>query len=222
VGITLSEKQAALARERIAAAGLTGTCRVELRDYRTLGRDAPFDKAASIGMVEHVGSRKLPAYFAAVLRALRPGGLFLNHGIVTIAGARPKSVLTRVMDRVWRRNEFIERYVFPDGVLVPSAAVVESAERAGFELRDVESLREHYTRTLRHWIRRLEQQHDRAVELVGEFTYRVWRLYMSGSAYAFNTGRIGVIQTLLARQCPGGMVSLPRTRGDLYDERGRD
>jgi len=222
VGITLSEKQAALARERIAAAGLTGTCRVELRDYRTLGRDAPFDKAASIGMVEHVGSRKLPAYFAAVLRALRPGGLFLNHGIVTIGGARPKSVLTRIMDRVWRRNEFIERYVFPDGVLVPSAAVVESAESAGFELRDVESLREHYTRTLRHWIRRLEQQHDRAVELVGEFTYRVWRLYMSGSAYAFDTGRIGIIQTLLAKQGPGGTVSLPRTRRDLYDERGRD
>ena len=222
VGITLSEKQAALARERIAAAGLTGTCRVELRDYRTLGRDAPFDKAASIGMVEHVGSRKLPAYFAAVLRALRPGGLFLNHGIVTIAGARPKSVLTRVMDRVWRRNEFIERYVFPDGVLVPSAAVVGSAESAGFELRDVESLREHYTRTLRHWIRRLEERHERAAELVSEFTYRVWRLYMSGSAYAFDTGRIGIIQTLLAKQGPGGTVSLPRTRRDLYDERGRD
>ena len=90
------------------------------------------------------------------------------------------------------------------------------------ELRDVESLREHYTRTLRHWIRRLERHHERAVELVGEFTYRVWRLYMSGSAYAFDAGRIGIIQTLLAKQGPGGAVSLPHTRRDLYDERGRD
>ena len=222
VGITLSERQAAFARERIVAAGLSDRCRVELRDYRTLVDDAPFDKAASIGMVEHVGSRKLRHYFAAVLRALKPGGLFLNHGIVTIGGARPKAVATRVMDRVWRRNAFIERYVFPDGVLVPAASVIASAEHAGFELRDVESLREHYTQTLRHWVHRLEAQHERAVTFVGEFTYRVWRLYMSGSAYAFDTGRIGVIQTLLAKQGPAGAVSLPRTRRDLYDERGRD
>jgi cyclopropane-fatty-acyl-phospholipid synthase len=216
LGITLSDAQAELARERIAAAGLSDSCRVELRDYRDLDTHEPFDKIASVGMVEHVGQKRLDEYFAAAFAALRPGGLFLNHGIVSIAGSRPTSVANRAAGRLWQRGAFIDRYVFPDGELVPSASVIASAERNGFELRDVESLREHYMLTLRHWTRRLESRQRDAIALVGEPTYRVWRLYMSASAYGFRTGRIGIIQSLLAKPHADGRVELPRTREDLY------
>ena len=216
LGITLSESQAELARERIAAAGLSDRVSVELRDYRRLEAQPQFDKIASVGMIEHVGLANLEEYFASAHRALRPGGLFLNHGIVSIDASRPRSATSRLAARLWQRGEFIDRYVFPDGELVPSAAVIASAERSGFELRDVESLREHYMLTLRHWVKRLESHHEEAVALVGEPTYRVWRLYMSASAYGFRTGRIGIIQSLLAKPHADGRVELPRTREDLY------
>ena len=218
LGITLSDVQAETARERIAAAGLGDRCQVELRDYRQLAAEPRFDKVASVGMVEHVGARRLDAYFTAAWAALRPGGLFLNHGIVSISGSRPESRWSRVAGRVWKRGEFIDRYVFPDGEIVPAATVIASAERSGFELRDVESLREHYVSTLSHWIRRLESHRAEAIALVGEPTYRVWRLYMSASAYGFRTGRIGIIQSLLAKPGSDGRVELPRTREDLYRE----
>ena len=216
LGITLSDAQAELARERIAAAGLSDRCRVELRDYRQLPREGQFDKISSGGMVEHVGARRLDEYFASAFGALRPGGLFLNHGIVSIAGSRPESRRTRIAARLWKRGEFIDRYVFPDGELLPSATMIASAERNGFELRDVESLREHYVLTLRHWVHRLEAHHDEAVALVGEPTYRVWRLYMAASAFGFRTGRIGIIQSLLAKPNGDGRVEVPRTREDIY------
>jgi cyclopropane-fatty-acyl-phospholipid synthase len=192
---------------------------VEIRDYRELGREAPFDKIASVGMVEHVGPRRLDEYFGAAYNALRPGGLFLNHGIVSVEEARPTHLRDRLTARVWRRGAFIDRYVFPDGELPPSGMVVASAERMGFELRDVESLREHYALTLHHWIRRLEARRSEAIALVGEPTYRVWRLYMAASAESFRIGRINVIQSLLAKPHPDGSVELPRTRADLYQDR---
>ena len=218
LGITLSEAQAELARERIAASGLSDRCRVELRDYRQLPRDAQFDKIASVGMIEHVGRKQVDVYFRSAFGALRPGGLFLNHGIVSIEASRRRPSLgARAASTLWRRGQFIDRYVFPDGELLPSATVIASAEHSGFELRDVESLREHYTLTLRHWIRRLESRRQEAIALVGEPTYRVWRLYMSASAYGFRSGRIGIIQSLLAKPRAGGKVDLPRTREDLYE-----
>jgi cyclopropane-fatty-acyl-phospholipid synthase len=216
LGITLSEAQAELARERIAAAGLSDRCRVELKDYRQLAREPQFDKIASVGMVEHVGEKRLDEYFAAAFAALRPGGVFLNHGIVSIDGSRAPSLTQRAAARLWKRGEFIDRYVFPDGELLPSGSVIASAERSGFELRDVESLREHYVQTLGHWIRRLETRRAEAIALVGEPTYRVWRLYLSASAYGFRSGRIGIIQSLLAKPRRDGRVELPRTRDDVY------
>lgn len=216
LGITLSDAQAELARSRIAAAGLGDRCRVELRDYRALGEEPPFDKISSVGMVEHVGDARLDEYFACAHAALRPGGLFLNHGIVSIDASRPEPLKARVAARVWHRGEFIDRYVFPDGELLPAGRVVASAERSGFELRDVESLREHYVTTLRHWVRRLEAKRDEAIALVGDATYRVWRLYMSASAYGFRMGRIGIIQSLLAKPHRDGRVEIPRTRADIY------
>jgi cyclopropane-fatty-acyl-phospholipid synthase len=140
--------------------------------------------------------------------------LFLNHGIVTLSSPpAPLRVLERSLSR---RTSFIQRYVFPDGELVPPADVLRLAEAAGFETRDLESLREHYALTLRRWVGRLEQHHDEATRIAGEKTYRIWRLYMSGSARAFATGRIGVIQTLFSKNDETGLSWLPLTRGDVY------
>jgi cyclopropane-fatty-acyl-phospholipid synthase len=215
-GITLSEPQAQLARERIAAAGLEDRCRIEVRDYRELADDARFDKIASIGMVEHVGRSQLGTYFGTAYRLLEPGGLFLNHGIVELPGPRKRALRDLPVNLVWRPRSFLDTYVFPDGELLPFAEVIGEAEHAGFETRDVESLREHYTMTLRHWVRRLEARHDEAAALVGERTYRVWRLYMAGSARAFATASLNIVQTLLGKPLADGSSRVPLTRTDVY------
>jgi cyclopropane-fatty-acyl-phospholipid synthase len=215
VGITLSEQQRTLATERIADAGLTDRCHVELRDYRDAFRLGPFDKIASVGMVEHVGVERLGGYFSSIARALAPGGLFLNHGIVRVVGQREPGWRKRLERRLWRRDAFIEKYVFPDGRLGPYFALVAAAEDAGFETRDVESLREHYVLTLRHWLDRLERCRREAIENVGDATYRVWRLYMTASMHGFATARLNVLQTLLAKP-ENGRANVPLTREDLY------
>ena len=222
LGITLSEAQAALARERVAAAGLADRCRIEIRDYRQLPADERYDRIASVGMVEHVGVPKLPAYFAALHDALAPGGLLLNHGIVSVDRARPQSWRQRVAGRLWKRDAFIDQYVFPDATLGPLAAVIAAAEGAGFETRDVESLREHYAMTLRAWLSRLARRAERAIALTDERTYRTWRLYMTASAHAFASGSINVVQTLLARPTADGRAGLPLTREDLVVGRGAE
>jgi cyclopropane-fatty-acyl-phospholipid synthase len=198
-GITVSENQARFAQSAIAKEGLTGRARVELRDYRKLEDSQAFDRIASVGMVEHVGRARLDQYFAAVFRLLRPGGLFLNHGIVALDDARPRPLAGRIMDRLWKRASFIYQSVFPDGEILQLAEMVRSAEAACFETRHVETLREHYMITLRHWRGRLESAHTEAAALVGEGTYRLWRLYLAASARGFASGRLGVVQMLLAK-----------------------
>jgi cyclopropane-fatty-acyl-phospholipid synthase len=215
VGITLSDAQAGLANERIAAAGLAARCRIALRDYRDLdaltGGAGPFDKIASVGMVEHVGVDNLPVYFSSLHRALADGGLLLNHGIVSVHSARPLGVWERLEGMLWRRDEFIDQYVFPDGRLGPLHAVIAAAESCGFETRDVESLREHYVLTLREWLRRLMKNADKAAEIAGLRTLRTWRLYMAASTHGFASGSLNVVQTLLAKP-DRGRVPLPLTR----------
>jgi cyclopropane-fatty-acyl-phospholipid synthase len=215
-GITLSENQATLAKERIAQAGLSDKCRVAIRDYRTLTANDGYDKIASVGMIEHVGLSHLPVYFQSAFRALRPGGLFLNHGIVSLREARPRSVGERIFKKFWKADAFIDTYVFPDGKLTATHDVVSAAEASGFEVRDMESLREHYAMTLRHWVRSLEEKSRDAMALVGEHTFRVWRLYMAASANAFATAGINIIQTLLAKPDAHGHSNIPLTREDLY------
>ena len=215
-GITLSPNQADLANERIAEAGLADRCRVAIRDYRTLTAADNFDKIASVGMIEHVGLTHLPVYFESVYRALKPGGLFLNHGIVSLGEARPRSMNERLFRKFWRADAFIDTYVFPDGKLTATDDVIAAAEGVGFEVRDVESLREHYAMTLRHWVRSLEEKSGEAIELVGNHTFRVWRLYMSASANAFTKAAINIIQTLLAKPDAQGHSNIPLTRDDLY------
>lgn len=216
LGITLSEAQASLARERIAAAGLSGRCRVEIRDYRDLPKEGRFDKIASVGMVEHVGLDKLPEYFSSLYDALAPGGTFLNHGIVSVHAARPGGWRDRLEAWLWRRNAFMEQYVFPDARLVPLHEVLAAAEGAGFETRDVESLREHYAMTLRAWLARLKDNAVRAVAVTDKRTYRTWWLYMTGSAHSFATGAINVVQTVLSKPDSAGHSLLPLTREDIY------
>jgi len=212
-GITLSESQAALARERIAAAGLSDRCQVEIRDYRDLPTSW-FDKAASVGMAEHVGTANLSGYFTAVRRALKPGGLFLNHAITDVSGPGHRRGV--MGDR--GHESFIARHVFPDGELQTIHDTLAAAEDMGFEVCDVESLRRHYARTLRHWGERLEAHHDEALTLTDDVTYRVWRLYMAGAAYAFARGNLSIMQTLLASTTASGALSLPMTRQDLHTQ----
>lgn len=204
-GVTLSRQQAALASIRAREAGLLTDVNIELRDYRDLPETEPFDAIVSVGMAEHVGRTHLPDYFAKVRRLLKPGGVFLNHAIGE--GVHPRGD---------RGPSFIEEHVFPDSDIPPLPVVLTAAERSGFEVRDVENLREHYTRTLRQWVGRLEDNHERALRFVDEATYRVWRLYMAGSAHGFRIGQLAVYQTLLARPDAAGEVRLPLTRRDWY------
>lgn len=185
VGITLSAEQAAGARGRVEMAGLTDRIEIKEVDYRELRGE--FDAIASIGMVEHVGRKELPKYFRALRRVLAPGGQLLNHGIVT-------------RDRKVRRKTptFINTYVFPDGELTPMDRIAGAAEDAGFELRDVESLRASYALTLRHWVANLERNREAAIAASNEEVYRIWRLYMAGSAVAFERAAISVYQLLLS------------------------
>jgi cyclopropane-fatty-acyl-phospholipid synthase len=199
VGITISAPQAELARERIAEAGLADRIEIRLADYRDVG-DGPFDGISSIGMFEHVGLSHLDVYFTRLHGLLRPQGRLLNHGI-----ARPPRRRAPI-----RRNTFVGRYVFPDGELHEVGAVVSGVQKAGFEVRHTENLREHYAVTLRTWVRNLEAHWDEAVAEVGAPRARIWRLYMAGSALGFEAGRLQVHQVLAVRP-DNGRSGMPLT-----------
>jgi cyclopropane-fatty-acyl-phospholipid synthase len=205
LGVTLSQAQFDLATLRIREAGLADRCRVELMDYRNVRDDRGFDKIAAIGMLEHVGEAKLTDYFRKAWGLLRPGGVFLSHGIARNPNHQLPTGPT-----------FFDRYVFPDGELTPINKNLAFAEQVGFEVRDVESLREHYLLTLRHWVRRLEENADEARRLTDDVTYRIWRLYMAISAMGFRLGAVNLYQTLLLKPHAQGDSNLPLTRADWY------
>jgi cyclopropane-fatty-acyl-phospholipid synthase len=207
VGVTLSREQAAYAQKRIADAGLADLVEVRLSDYRDV-TDGPFDAISSIGMAEHVGEGQFHTYAATLFDMLRPGGRLLNHQIARRSG------------RNAGESAFIRAYVFPDGELSTIGTTVNALEGAGFEVRDVESLREHYALTLREWVRNLEAHWDECVALTSEGRARVWRLYMAGSAVAFEAGRIGINQVLAIKRHPNGASDMPRTRGEWLGQNG--
>ncbi|WP_432849018.1 class I SAM-dependent methyltransferase [Amycolatopsis sp. CA-161197] len=199
VGVTISEEQATYARKRVAEAGLTDRVEIRVQDYRDVS-DGPYDAISSIGMAEHVGAESYLEYARDLYSLLRPGGKLLNHQI----GRRP-----REDESEYQLDGFIDAYVFPDGELAPIGTTVTQLERAGFEVRDVEALREHYALTLRRWVANLEADWDRAARLAGAGRARVWRLYMAASALAFEGNRIGVNQVLAVRTPDEGSSGLP-------------
>ncbi len=210
-GITLSQNQFDFVQETIKRRGLEQKVSVELIDYRDLQGEAEYDKLVSVGMFEHVGLKNLPTYFATAYRLLKPGGLFLNHGITSDESGWKKTVAT----------EFINRYVFPDGQLETVSTAQRIMEDADFEINDVEGLRQHYALTLREWVNRLELHREEALKHVPESAYRIWRLYMVACAQQFEEGSTGIYQILASRRAPF-CNPLPLTRRDLYSNNTDD
>jgi cyclopropane-fatty-acyl-phospholipid synthase len=194
VGVTLSEQQAAWAREQADASGLADQVEIRVQDYRDV-HDGPFDAISSIGMFEHVGLSKLDEYFRDLYALLKPGGRLLNHGIASL----PRKHAHSWWPSSFSKRSFIGRYVFPDGELHEVGTVVSHVQVAGFEVRNVEGLREHYALTLRQWVRNLENNWDDAVAEVGVGRARVWRLYMAASAVLFESARIQIHQVLAVK-----------------------
>ncbi len=197
VGVTISHRQAQWARAAVERAGLSDRVEIRVQDYRDVG-DGPYDAISSIGMFEHVGAAKLDEYFTRLYALLRPQGRLLNHGIARHSGRA----------RMARRG-FMQRYVFPDGELHEVGSVVSRIQRAGFEARNVEGLREHYDRTLRHWVANLEASWDDAVRYAGAGRARVWRLYMAASACLFADAKIQIHQVLAVKPAADGTSGMP-------------
>ncbi|WP_114011498.1 class I SAM-dependent methyltransferase [Cohaesibacter intestini] len=206
-GITLSEAQLAHVREQIKARGLEDRVSVELKNYVDL--EGPFDKIASVGMMEHVGEDNLDTYCATINRLLVDKGLFLNHAISRKAKKGKKRFSSRPEQRA------LQKYIFPGGELIDLGRTIASLEQNKFEVMDVEGWREHYQRTTKLWLDRLEANRDRAVALAGEEVYRIWTAYLAGSSLAFLRGSARLYQVLVSKN-PKGPANLPPSRADLY------
>ncbi len=208
-GITLSSNQHDYAARQIRQLGLEKSCEVRLMDYRDMPEDKPFDKIASVGMFEHVGRKNLPQYFAKIYRLLEPGGLVLNHGI-TLNSPDQDELGSDI-------GEFIDDYVFPGGELVHVSRVIDEMSSQGLECWDIESLRPHYARTLWHWVERLEANHKAVLEIVDEKVFRIWHVYMAGSAHGFERGWMSIYQVLAGRPSADGTLAFPLTRDYIYE-----
>ncbi len=205
VGITLSKAQGERAHQRVQDAGLADRVEIRVQDYREVD-DGPYDAISSIGMFEHVGRARLAEYFTRLHRLLRPAGRLLNHGI-----SRPEPTRRTA----FASSSFIDRYVFPDGELHEVGSVVSSLHGTDFEVRHLESLREHYALTLRQWVANLEASWDEAVAEVGAPRARIWRLYMAASALNFESNR-NQIHQVLATRTEAGTSGMPlRARFEL-------
>jgi cyclopropane-fatty-acyl-phospholipid synthase len=208
VGITLSENQYNHGQQLVRELGLGDRVEIRLQDYRDVPEREPFDKISSIGMFEHVGKANLPVYFAKINRLLRPGGITLNHGITL-----------NLLDRLELGSgigQFVEDYVFPGGQLMHVSHVIAEMSRQGLEAWDVENLRPHYAKTLWHWGDRLEASREEAIRLVGEKRFRIWRIYLAGSAHGFDRGWMSLHQILAGKPVAGGALGFPLTRDFIY------
>ncbi len=184
VGVTLAERQAELARERVREAGVADRVEIRIADYREVAED-PFDAIVSIGMVEHVGEERIDLYAQRLASLLVPGGRLLNHGIAKLKDFDTPD-----------EGPFSERFVFPDGVPLPLSRIELALERAGFVTRHVEGLPDDYAETLRHWIERFDRNYERAVQLAGIERGRIWRLYLRAARMGFQTGWASIYQVL--------------------------
>ena len=207
-GVSLSEAQTALARERIKAEGLEDKITIHVKSYEHL--DEEFDKISSIGMFEHVGIANYDTYFSSVHRLLRPGGLYLHHAITRRMKRNKKT-----FGRKSAEHLALVKYIFPGGELDHLGMTIENLEGYGFEVHDVENLREHYGRTCRLWADRLHARFDEAIAEVGAPNARLWLLYLAGCALAFERGTVQINQTLASKR-KRGISAVPQTRADLY------
>ncbi|HEX3690715.1 MAG TPA: cyclopropane-fatty-acyl-phospholipid synthase family protein [Solirubrobacteraceae bacterium] len=187
LGVTLSEEQVKLGREKVEQAGVSDRVTLRLADYRELGGEM-FDAISSIGMVEHVGEERIDLYMGTLHGLLRPGGRLLNHGIAKLMDFDTKD-----------EGAFSERFVFPDGVPLPLSRIAQAMERTGLVVGHVEGLPEDYARTLTYWIESYEARYDEAVRLAGEERARVWKLYLRAARAGFTTGWASVYQVLASR-----------------------
>lgn len=210
VGVTLSHVQAQWAQRAVAEAGLQNRVRIVECDYRDFREPAGFDKACCVGMAEHVGVKNIPTLYGKIFELLKPGGAFA-HQCITL---RPGSPYPRWQSFAWK-------YVFPNGELPAVTTLLDDAAEAGFEIRDVESLREHYILTLEHWVRRLEANHDRALEWTDEVGFRIFRLYLAGATLGFHSGIYNLNHCLVIKP-DAGRSGLPLTRADWFAECGAE
>jgi cyclopropane-fatty-acyl-phospholipid synthase len=208
IGVTLSENQAALARERVAALGLQDQVEIRLQDYRDV--QGQFDRITSVGMFEHVGVDNLPAYFERINKLLAPNGVVMNHGITT----------TDIDSRSspYGGGEFIDKYVFPHGELAHLSTVIKTMQQGGLEVRDVENLRRHYARTCATWSENFEDNSEKIKTLTDQKHYRIWRLYLAGCAYAFEHDWISLYQ-IVCGKAGESMAQIPWSRRYMYEQK---
>ena len=206
LGVTLSENQAALARERVKAAGLDGRVEIRLQDYRDV--DGQFDRITSVGMFEHVGVQHLPEYFSRINALLAPGGVVMNHGITS----------TDVEGRAtpYGGGEFIDQYVFPQGELAHLGAVIKAMQAGGLEVRDVENLRRHYAKTCAAWTENFENHADEIARLTDGKRFRIWHVYLAGCAYAFAHDWISLYQ-IVCGKAGEDPAQIPWSRKYMYE-----
>lgn len=206
VGVTLSKNQHALATERVKAAGLEDRIDIRLQDYRDV-KDGPFDRITSVGMFEHVGINHLAEYFGHIRSLLKPGGWAMNHGITS----------TDAHDGETRHGggTFIDRYVFPQGELPHIGTVLRTMQEGGLEAFDIESLRRHYMRTTQLWSEAFEARSERIKPMVSEKTWRIWRIYLAGCAWAFEHDEVSIYQ-VICRAAGQPAQGLPWSRRWIY------
>jgi len=209
-GITLSQEQYNFASNKIQQLGLEDRITIEIRDYITL--DGQYDKISSIGMFEHIGLDNFPDYFNKVNSLLKPRGIFLNHGIARRAKSSKKK-----RKNITAEKQLLLKYIFPGSELAPIGFSLNSMEKHGFEIHDVEAWREHYALTCEHWCRRLSDNKDKAIKLVGLERYNLWIAYLAGVSFGFNAGSMLIFQTLATKRGKEkGLSGMPPTREDLY------
>ncbi|MDM7850878.1 SAM-dependent methyltransferase [Pseudochrobactrum kiredjianiae] len=207
-GVSLSEAQTKLARERIKALGLENKITIHIKSYTEL--DDKFDKISSIGMFEHVGIENYDQYFSTVNRLLRPGGLYMHHAITRRMKKNQKAFKRKSAEHL-----ALVKYIFPGGELDHLGMTVENLEGHGFEVHDVENLREHYGRTCQLWHEKLYANFDKAAAEIGYAKARLWILYLAGCSLAFKRGTVQINQTLASKRSRS-LVAVPQTRADIY------
>ena len=209
-GITLSEEQLALTKQKIERLGLQGKVTAELKDYAYV--EGPFDKISSIGMVEHVGIDNMASYMEKVSSLLTDRGMFLNHGIT-----RPAKLSDKAFRKMSPERRLLATYIFPGGELDHLGHMIQCMESKGFDVHDVEGWRDHYSLTCRHWCQRLEANREEAIRQIGEEKFRMWTLYLAGCVFALGDGGARIYQTVATRHKAKGLSGMPCTREHLYD-----